>query len=124
MISMLIGFMAPIVGEKYARAASFTILALGIGLLLWGGKCAYDHSVINKYNQKEENRQLKREEGADRNLTNQVSADNAAAAEREKEFQDATKNIPDRAPSNRQRAIACSELRREAKQRGDAQPAC
>jgi hypothetical protein len=124
MIGWLIGLLAPSIGEKYAKPAAFGILGIVVALVLWGGKCAYDSRVISNYNQKQENGQLKRERKADSNLGNQVQADDAAAADRQKELENATHNIPDGAPSARQRAIACSELRREAKQRKQPEPTC
>lgn len=50
-------------------------------------------------------------------------ADRAITSQR-KEIDDATRNIPDAAPSARQRAIACASLRSEARRRGAPEPAC
>ena len=97
--------------------AGLIVLALGGGLV---GKCAYDASVIEKHNTKVENKQLKRERKADTNLNTQKEQDELSAQQRKKEIDDATKGIPDRAPSDRQRRIACVELMRQ----GNAPPDC
>jgi hypothetical protein len=94
------------------------LLLLSGGVLL--GKCAYDSGVIEKYVTKAENKQLKRERTADTSLHTNKSADDAAARQRQKEIDDATKGIPDRAPGDRQRRIACVELLRQ----GNAPPEC
>jgi hypothetical protein len=120
-----IGFLATtFVGEKYARPVAYAILAIVIVLALWGGKCAYDANVISKHEMKAENKQLKREATANTNLNNQVAVDTKAAEQRKQEMDNATRTIPDQAPSARQRAIACVELRRQAKERRKPLPAC
>jgi hypothetical protein len=92
------------------------LAVLGAGV----GKCAYDHSVIEKHVTKVENRQVKRERKADTKLQDQKDLDKSAAHQRQKEIDDATKGIPDRAPGERQRRIACVELMRQ----GNAPPDC
>jgi uncharacterized protein HemX len=124
MLSLLIGFLAPTVGEKWAKPAAWGIVAAVVLVLLGVGKCTYDHSVIAKHEQKAEIRQVQRERKADTNLNQQVGRDDTAAQQRKQEIDNATRNIPDQAPSARQRSIACVELRREAKQRRKPEPAC
>jgi uncharacterized protein HemX len=92
------------------------LAVLGAGV----GKCAYDRSVIEKHNTKVENKQVKRERKADTNLNTQKEQDELSAQQRQKEIDDATKGIPDRAPGERQRRIACVELMRQ----GNAPPDC
>jgi uncharacterized protein HemX len=88
------------------------------------GKCAYDKSVIRQHEQKAALEQARRERKADTNLQTQKTRDDAAAEQRRKEIDNATRNIPDQAPSARQRARACVELRRQAQQHHKPVPAC
>lgn len=118
----MIAFLATMIGvPRWAIIAGLVALAvLGLGV----GKCTYDRSVINAHETKKELKQVKRERKADDNLRTHEDADEAAARQRQKEMDDATKGIPDQAPSARQRRIACHELRREAAERGGPVPAC
>ncbi|HET6941455.1 MAG TPA: hypothetical protein VFH89_04770 [Sphingomicrobium sp.] len=88
------------------------------------GKCAYDRSVVQRHEQKAQLKQVKRERKADTNLQIQTGRDEAAAQQRQKEIENATRNIPDQAPSARQRARACLELQRQAAERRQPKPAC
>jgi uncharacterized protein HemX len=122
--AFLLSFASGIVGPKFAKlaviASSIVLLIAILGL----GKCAYDKSVIRQHEQKAEIKQVKRERKADANLQVSKGRDDAAAQQRKQEIDNATRTIPDQRPSDRQRAIACVELRREAKQRGKPEPAC
>lgn len=123
----LLNFVVGLLGPKFSKFAApliyagYIILAVGA---FFGLKAIYDHSVISRYETKAENKQLKRERTADTNLSNQKGRDDAAAQQRQQEIDNATRNIPDQAPSARQRATACVELRREAQQRRKPVPAC
>lgn len=110
--------------EKVARLVAMAGLFLTVLALIGGTKCAYDASVIRKHEAKAELKQAKRERVADQNLEQQKRLDEADKQQRQKEIDDATQGIPDQAPSARQRARACVELRRQAKERGQPQPAC
>jgi hypothetical protein len=59
----------------------------------------------------EAQRKLEREATA--NLEQSRREDAAAAANRKTEIDDATRNLPDQAPSARQRSRACLEIRRQ-----------
>lgn len=101
-----------------AGAVSLLILAAGVG------KCAYDKRVIERHAAEQKAKQAKRERQADANLERQKDADDAAAVARQVEIDNATRNIPDQAPSDRQRARVCVELVRQAKAAGQPAPAC
>lgn len=126
LIGLLVGksLFGHVIGEKLARV----IAIAGLFLLILGAlgvtKCAYDRNVIRNHEQKAELKQAKRERKADQNLNTQQGRDEAASEQRKQEIENATRNIPDQAPSARQRAIACAELRREAKERRKPEPAC
>jgi hypothetical protein len=125
MITALIGLATGMgIAPKFAKPVVFTALAVLIGLALWGGKCAYDSHVISAHETRQELKQARRERKADQNLQANTDRDDAAAQQRREEMENATRGIPDQRPSARQHAIACSELRREAKQRGKPEPAC
>lgn len=126
LIGLLVGksLFGHVIGPKLARALAIGGLFLTLIAVLGTVKCAYDSSVIRKHEQGVELKQVKRERKADTQLEQQKDTDAAAKAQRQQELDNATKGIPDRAPSARQRAIACSELRREAEERGAPVPAC
>lgn len=65
-----------------------------------------------------------RERQADQNRRDAEAAARVAADQRKQEINDATRNLPDQAPSARQRARVCVELRRQAAAAGRPQPAC
>lgn len=46
MIALIAGWLAPVVGQKFARAAAIGSLIVAAALLLWGLKACYDSSVI------------------------------------------------------------------------------
>lgn len=121
LLSLVMGAGVPAKFAKPVLIAGLFALALAaLGL----GKCAYDRSVIRKHEQKAALQQAQRERKADANLQVQTGRDDAATKQRIEEINNATRTIPDQRPSARQRAIACVELRREAKQRGKPEPAC
>jgi uncharacterized protein HemX len=122
--AFLLSFASGIVGPKLARLAVIASAIVLLIAILGLGKCAYDKSVIRQHEQKAEIKQVKRERKADANLQVSKGRDDAAAQQRKQEIDNATRTIPDQRPSDRQRAIACVELRREAKQRGKPEPAC
>lgn len=68
--------------------------------------------------------QLDRERTATARLEQSRRQDAAAASQRKSEIDDATRNLPDQAPTARQRSRACLSLRAEAKAAGGPQPAC
>jgi uncharacterized protein HemX len=108
----------------FRKAAVIGTAVVLLIALLAIGKCTYDRHVVSQANQKAQLQTEKKERKADANLQNQVTADNAAAAARQKEIDNATRNIPDQAPSARQRATACVELQRQAARRRQPKPAC
>jgi uncharacterized protein HemX len=112
------------VSQRFAKfaviAALISALVVGLGV----AKCAYDRSVIKAHEAKAEMKQAKRERKADANLQTAKSRDEAASQQRREEIDNATRNFPDQAPSARQRARACVELRRQAQERRAPVPAC
>lgn len=109
---------------RFAKIAVIAALFVGVIALLGVAKCSYDRSVIRAHEAAATAKQAKIERKADANLETQKDKDEAAALERRKEIDNATKGIPDKAPSARQRARACVELRRQARAAGKAEPAC
>jgi uncharacterized protein HemX len=124
MLSLLIGWLAPTVGEKWAKPVAIGGLVALLIAILSIGKCTYDKSVIRQHEQKAALQQAQRERKADSNLQVQKGRDEAASQQRQQEIDNATRDIPDQAPSARQHARACLELQRQAKQRGKPKPAC
>lgn len=124
MASAIAWLVAKGLSERAAKAALIGVTLIAVLAALGTAKCAYDRSVIERHVVKQESKQIKRERKADRNLNEQKARDQAEKAEREKEIDDATQGIHDQAPSARQRARACVELRRQARAEGRLEPAC
>jgi predicted nucleic acid-binding Zn-ribbon protein len=124
MITLLIGWAAKLVGPRFAKPLLIGAGILAILVLLGTAKCAYDRSVIKRHNLEQEAKQAKRERKADTNLERARDAHEEAAAIRKQEIDNATRNLPDQAPSARQRARVCVELRRQAQERRQPVPAC
>jgi uncharacterized protein HemX len=125
MLAPLIGLALKVgIPTRFAKIAVIgtliVLLVVGLGV----AKCAYDRSVIERHTSGQQAKQTKRERTADTNLKRQRDADEAAAAQRQQEIENATRNIPDQAPSARQRARACLELRRQAQADGRPLPTC
>ena len=119
------------VAPRFAKAAAFAALALALIAALGTAKCAYDRSVIRKHDaaqqlkiERDKAAQMERERAADASLQARKADDIKAAALRRQEIDHATRNIPDQAPSPRQRARACLSLRAQAKAAGQPDPAC
>jgi hypothetical protein len=125
-IGLLVGksIFGHVIGEKLARVLAIGGLFIAVLSVLGTVKCAYDRSIIRQHEEGAELKQAKRERKADANLEKQKDTDAAAKEQRVQEMDNATKGIPDRRPSDRQRAIACRELQREAAERRTAQPTC
>lgn len=64
------------------------------------------------------------ERAADVIFRDAQARERALTEQRRKEIDDATRNLPDQAPSDRQRVRACLELRRQAEAAGEPAPAC
>lgn len=122
--SIIAWLIAKGVSQKLARPLAYGGLILILLAAFSVAKCSYDRSVIEKHGAREEAKQSKRERKADDNLNQQKRQDEQAAEERKREIDDATSNLPDQAPSARQRSRACIELQRQAKAAGRNPPAC
>lgn len=119
------------VPARFAKFAVFAALAVALLAVLGTAKCVYDRSIIRKHDtaqqlkiERDKLAQAAREREATTALVDRQRADEAAATNRQREIDNATRNIPDQAPSARQRSRVCIELRREAKTHGRNQPAC
>jgi hypothetical protein len=128
MIGLLLGWGLPKWGAKL-------VAYVGVPALIIGAIWFYGHTRHNAgYAQAEidqaariaadKQAQTERERTADEALRRQQAKDSEAAQQRAQEIDDATRNIPDQAPSTRQRTRACLGLRAEAKTAGRPEPAC
>jgi len=118
-----LGFFKRVPWQAYAIAAALIVA------FLWHRdetREAYRNGQANVWAQVEKaeaaQREREREATAKLELSRRLEAQEAAA--RTQELTDATKNLPDHAPSARLRARICLDLRREAAAAGGAQPAC
>ena len=131
MMPTLLALVPSFIPPRFRKAAVFVTLALLLLAALGMAKCAYDRSVIRKHDaaqqlkiERDKLAQATREREATAALVRRQREDEVAATARTREIDHATKNIPDTAPSARQRARACIELRRQAKANGRPEPAC
>jgi predicted Holliday junction resolvase-like endonuclease len=117
-----------LIGSTWARIAAGVLLLL---LIVWLARCdAYRDGVSaeqarqQEQIQKDAAAQRERERKADEKLREGEAQARQAAEQRTQEIDNATRDIPDQAPSARQRSRACIELRRQAAANGGPQPAC
>lgn len=126
LISMVTGMGVPL---KAAKPVIFGAFALLIVLAMWGGKCAYDHSIIATHDAKVEASQAKADRKADEAAT---AREEAQRERRDYETDQLTKAV-EHAPKDpaidddRERALAfhrCLSLQQRARANGLKPPAC
>lgn len=105
-MGVFIGWLAPLVGEKWARPVAYVVLAMGLLVLLGTAKCAYDHSVIDRHEQKLE----QRAKPATDKAANERANDTITNAKHEEELHNAVHSVPDAAPAGPSHALACKRL--------------
>ena len=108
MIGLLIGALAPRIGEKWAKPVAWAIIAAAILAVLGTAKCAYDRSVIDKHNQKLE----QRAKPATDKAAEERAKDTIANAKHEEDLHNAIASQPDQPISPTSRALSCERLRR------------
>lgn len=91
-----------------AKAIAYAGLALLILGALWGGKCAYDRSVVNKHEQQIE----KRAKPATDQAATERANDTIAIQQNETEAHNAVHSVPDAAPAGPSHALNCQRLRK------------
>lgn len=129
MISLLIGFFAPRLGEKYAKIAAYAVIVvLAVGLF-FGAKKLYDLSVVRNHDAKIEASQAKADRAADQKAAVQKEND----LNRQQYEQDQLTQAMDHAPHDpkindaAERRIAfhkCLSLQQRARANGLQPPAC
>lgn len=129
MISMLIGLLAPVVGEKYAKAAAWALIIVAAIALFFGAKAIYDHSVISNHEAKVEASAAKADRKADQALEARKQADEDRRQYEADQLTEAVKNAPHapNADPRRERDIAfhkCLSLQQRARENGLQPPRC
>ena len=122
-MTCLISLFAPVVGEKFAKAAAFGSIAILILLALWGGKCAYDHGVISNYQNKVDASAAKADRKADDKAAQQKFND----VERQNEEADQLIKVQANAKNATERNLAfhrCLRLQQRARDNGLVTPKC
>lgn len=109
---LTLAFLKRIPWQAYAMAAA---LAAAYFAVTAYGSARYEAGRAFEQGQQEEAQRLQREREtpATARLEQSRREDDQAAAARQKELDDATRNLPDQAPTARQRSRACLEIRRQ-----------
>ena len=122
-LASALGFLKRVPWQAYAIVAAVVVA------FLWHRaetREAYRDGQANVWAQVQkaeaDQREREREATARLELSRRLEAQEAAA--RTKGIDDATRNLPDHAPSARTRVRICLDLRREAKAAGRPEPSC
>jgi hypothetical protein len=129
MIGMLIGALAPRLGERAARPVAWIIVIIGAILLLWGAKALYDASVIDKHEDKVEASAAKADRKADQIIAEQAERDLNRRQQEAEQLTEVMKRAATdpQIPDDRERAIAfhrCLSLQQAARENGSKPPRC
>jgi hypothetical protein len=125
-MTWLIGFAASLLGpkfEKFAKPVVFAVLGLLLVAALWGGKCAYDKSVIEKHDAKQEAATAKADRKADTTAAIQRRADDARIVQETHELKEAQNG----ATNDLDRRLAfqrCLRLQQAARRDAKQPPSC
>lgn len=125
---MIIGVLASLalrvgVPERFARAAGLACFVVLLALLLPLAKFAYDRSVIDAHDAKQEAKLAPIIRQADANAADSRLNDLKRNQADEALERAAVAPLPDARLSARQRARACAILQRQAAERGNESPA-
>jgi hypothetical protein len=94
------------VPARFAKAAVFAVLGLLLVAALWGGKCAYDKSVIKDH----EAKIVERAKPATDKAADERARDTIAQAKNEEDAHNAVHSVPDAVPAGPSHALACQRL--------------
>lgn len=111
------------VPQRFARAAGIAGLIVALVAMLTLARCAYDRSVIDAHEAKQEAKLAPVIRQADANAAQSRLSDQKRNQADEDAERAAVAPLPDARLSARQRERACAILRRQARQRGNESPA-
>lgn len=120
LLSLIMGAGVPAKLAKPVLAVVGALLLLGV---LWGGKCAYDRSIINAHEAKQEAATAKADRKADTKAAEQRRADDARLTTEADELNRST----DHAQTDLDRRLAfqrCLRLQQAARSKHGVVPAC
>jgi hypothetical protein len=121
-MSFVEGLLGPKFG-KFAKPLIYGVLGLLILLALWGGKCAYDKSVITKHDAKVEAATAKADLKANDHAAEQRRADDARLTQESQQLKEAQNG----ATTDLDRRLAfqrCLRLQQGARRDGKQPPSC
>lgn len=111
------------VPARFAKAAGIVAAVIALVLVLGVAKCAYDRSVIDGHEAKQEAKLAPIVRQADANASDARISDLKRNQADEDAERAAVAPLPDAGLSARQRARACAILQRQARERGHESPA-
>lgn len=119
MIAWIIGLGVP---ERFARPLLIALAVIAGIAVLCVAKCSYDRSVIERHDDARDAAIATQGRAGEAQASDERRADDARISNEKEEMHNATASMPDRAPSDRQRARACVILRQQARASGDPVP--
>lgn len=120
MIAWMIGLGLP---ERFARPLLGALAVFAGIAILSLAKCSYDRRLIERHDDARDATIAAQGRAGEAQASDERRADDARISNETEEMDNATASMPDRAPSDRQRARACVILRQQARASGDPVPA-
>lgn len=119
LLSLIMGAGVP---ARWAKPVLAVVGALLLLAVLWGGKCAYDRSIINAHEAKQEAATAKADRKADTKAAEQRRADDARLTTETQEIKEAINEAGSDPAARRAAYYRCVQLQQAARHSGK-QPA-
>jgi hypothetical protein len=124
MFAMLIGMLAPTVGEKWAKPAAIGLLVALAVAFMGLGKCAYDRSVIAKHDAKVEASTAKADKKADNHAADQRRTDDARSTDEATQIKEAVNEAGNDPAARRAAYYRCVRAQQSARRDRKPSPDC
>jgi hypothetical protein len=125
MFGFLLPFAAKIgIPERFQKTAVFGVLALLILGAMWGGKCAYDRSVIRNHEAKQDAANAKADRAADQKAAEQRRADDSRSSTEAQQIKEAVNEAGSDPAARRAAYYRCVRAQQSARKSGKPSPGC